>query len=413
MPSYRDTDVLTMVLAGGRGERLLPLTEHRAKPAVPFGGTYRIIDFALSNCINSGLRRVFVLVQYKSLSLQRHLQVAWSFLSRCLDEFIDPVPPQMRINDFWYQGTADAIYQNLYLIEQQRVRPKYVLVLAGDHIYKMNYAAMLEAHMDRRAALTIATIEVDRSSASAFGILECDAESRIVGFEEKPREPKTVPGNPAKCLASMGVYLFETDTLFEVLEKDAQDRQSSHDFGRNVIPAMIETGRVFSYQFRDENKGAAKYWRDIGTIGAYYQASMDLVQVTPELNLYDHDWPVHTFQVRAPPAKFVFAQAHGGGRLGVAVDSMIGAGAIISGGRVQSSILSPWVRVNSYARVENSILFEGVEIGRHCRIRNAIVDKRVRIPEGTVIGYDVAEDRKRYVVSEEGIVVISESFDEE
>jgi glucose-1-phosphate adenylyltransferase len=406
----RESDALIMVLAGGRGERLSPLTENRAKPAVPFGGSYRIIDFTLSNCINSGLRRVFVLVQYKSLSLQRHLQEAWSFLSRPLEEFIDPVPPQMRVNDFWYQGTADAIYQNLYLLEQMSPRPRHVLVLSGDHIYKMNYARMLEAHVANGAALTVATIEVDRADAGAFGILATDAADRIVGFEEKPREPRTIPGNPAKCLASMGVYVFETSALFEVLERDAHDRQSAHDFGRNVIPAMIAERPVFSYQFRDENKGTARYWRDVGTIDAYFQASMDLVKVTPDLNLYDRDWPIRTYHVQAPPPKFVFAQTWEGGRMGTALDSMVAPGAIVSGGRVEQSILSPWVRVHSYARVEQSILFDGVEVGRHCRIRKTIVDKNVRIPDGTVIGYDLAHDRERFVVSDGGVVVLSGSI---
>lgn len=409
----RESDTLTMVLAGGRGERLSPLTEHRAKPAVPFGGTYRIIDFTLSNCINSGLRRVFVLVQYKSLSLQRHLQEAWNFLSRPLDEFIYPVPPQMRVNDFWYQGTADAIYQNLYLIEQMRPPPRQVLVLSGDHIYKMNYARMLEAHIASEAALTVATIEVNRAEASAFGVLETDAAHRIVGFEEKPRNPRPMPENPEKCLASMGVYAFETRTLMEVLERDAHDRNSAHDFGKNVIPGLIAEGRVFSHEFRDENKGTARYWRDVGTIDAYYQASMDLVQVTPALNLYDREWPIRTYHLQAPPPKFVFAQAWAGGRMGAALDSMVAPGAIISGGRVESSILSPWVRVNDHARVESSILFDGVEVGRHCRIRKTIVDKNVRIPDGTVIGYDAAHDRERFVVSEGGVAVLSDSIGDE
>jgi glucose-1-phosphate adenylyltransferase len=412
MPAYRNKDVLTVILAGGRGERLAPLTQNRAKPAVPFGGIYRIIDFTLSNCINSGLRRIAVLVQYRSLLLQQHLHDGWNFLSRAVDEFIEPVPPQQRVSDLWYQGTADAIFQNLYLIE--RLRPKLVLVLSGDHIYKMDYAAMLNFHMAKGAALTVATIEVDKEESPSFGILEVDAEDRIIGFEEKPRkDPKTIPGRPSKCLASMGVYVFDTATLFEVLEGDATNKASSHDFGKNIIPGMIATHPLFSYNFRDENKAAAKYWRDVGTLDAYFQASMDLVQVTPELNLYDREWPIHTAQPQAPPPKFVFAQAYEGGRMGVALDSLVAPGCIISGGRVQSSILSPWVRVNSYARVERSILLEGVEIGRHCRIRNAIIDKNVRLPEGTVIGYDIESDRARCAVSPGGIAVLSERSGEE
>jgi glucose-1-phosphate adenylyltransferase len=412
MASYREKDILTVILAGGRGERLAPLTDNRAKPAVPFGGVYRIIDFTLSNCLNSGLRRVLVLVQYKSLSLQRHLHQGWNFLSRTLDEFIDPVPPQMRVNDLWYQGTADAIYQNLYMIE--RMAPKHVLVLSGDHIYKMNYAPMLESHMARKAALTVATIEIDKSEAHQFGILQIDENERIIGFEEKPKaNPKTIPGEPGKCLASMGVYVFGTDALRRVLEEDAAARGSSHDFGKNIIPGMIGSHPVYSYSFRDENKKAAKYWRDVGTIDAYYHASMDLVHVTPELNLYDPEWPIHTLQPQAPPPKFVFAQSYEGGRMGVALDSMVASGCIISGGRVQNSILSPWVRVNSYARVENSILLEGVEVGRHCRIRNAIIDKNLSIPEGTAIGYDPERDRERWKVSPGGIAVISQRIGEE
>jgi glucose-1-phosphate adenylyltransferase len=400
-----------MVLAGGRGERLLPLTAHRAKPAVPFGGVYRIIDFTLSNCINSGLRRIVVLVQYKSMSLQRHLHEGWNFLSRTVDEFIDSVPPQMRVSDLWYQGTADAIYQNLYLVD--RLKPRLVLVLAGDHIYKMNYAPMLNAHVESGAALTIATIEVDSKQSSSFGILEVDARQRVVGFEEKPKDrPKTVPGDPTKCLASMGVYVFSADALTSVLDTDASLAGSSHDFGKDVIPAMIGREAVYSYAFRDENKKAAKYWRDVGTIDAYFDASMDLVQVTPELNLYDPEWPIHTYQPQAPPPKFVFAQSYEGGRLGAALDSMVSQGCIISGGRVQNSILAPWVRVNSYARVEDSILLEGVIVGRHSRIRRAIIDKNVRIPEGTVIGYDAASDRARCALSAGGVAVLSESLGE-
>ncbi|HVY60539.1 MAG TPA: glucose-1-phosphate adenylyltransferase [Planctomycetota bacterium] len=405
MLPYREKDVLTVILAGGRGERLSPLTAHRAKPAVPFGGVYRIIDFTLSNCINSGLRRIVVLVQYKSLSLTRHLHEGWNFLSRTLDEFIDPVPPQMRTGDSWYRGTADAIFQNLYLV--QRLRPKLVLVLSGDHIYKMNYAEMLSSHVQRKAALTVATIEVDRREASSFGVLEVDEGERIIGFEEKPKDPRPVPGDPSKALASMGIYVFDTEALGRVLEADAAVESSSHDFGKNIIPSMIGREPVYSYNFRDENKAAAKYWRDVGTLDAYWQASMDLVQVTPELNLYDHDWPIHTFQPQGPPPKFVFAQSYEGGRMGVALDSMISQGCIISGGRVQNSILSPWVRVNSYARVEGSILLEGVEIGRHARIRNAIIDKNVRIPDGAVIGFDTADDRQRFAVSPGGIAVVS------
>jgi glucose-1-phosphate adenylyltransferase len=350
---------------------------------------------------------VFVLVQYRSLSLQRHLEEAWGFLPRTLDEFISPVPPQMHEQDHWYQGTANAIYQNLYLVEQMHPRPKRVLVLSGDHIYKMNYAGMLDFHAASGAALTVATIEVDRASASSFGVLEVDPRDRVIGFEEKPLAPRPLPGRPEKSLASMGIYVFETDLLFEVLERDARNTHSSHDFGRDVIPSLIPSGGVFAYQFRDENRGTAQYWRDVGTIDAYFQASMDLVKVTPELNLYDQDWPIRTFQVQAPPPKFVFAQTFEGGQLGVALDSMVSPGAIISGARVQSSILSPWVRVEEHSNVDCAILLDGARVGRHCRIRKAIIDRNATIPDGTVIGFDPEEDRRRYVMSEGGVVVVT------
>ncbi len=401
-------DVLTMVLAGGKGQRLYPLTEDRAKPAVPFGGTYRIIDFTLSNCLNSGLRRIVVLVQYKSLSLNRHIDKAWGFLPRGLDEFVEAVPPQQRVSDKWYEGTADAIFQNLYIVDQ--VGPRYLLVLSGDHIYKMNYAPMLEYHIERRAELTIATIEVAKEEAERFGVLETDADFHVTGFAEKPKTgARTVPGDPSKVYASMGIYLFDTAALHSVLGVDAKHEGSAHDFGKNVIPDMLRDGRrLFAYNFRDENKKTAKYWRDVGTIESYYDASMDLVSVSPLLNLYDEAWPIRTHAPQAPPPKFVFAQEYDGGRLGVALDSMVSPGSIISGGRVKNSILSPWVRVNSFSSVESSILFTGVEIGRHARVRRAIVEKGVKIVEGTEVGYDPDADRaKGYTVSEGGVVVVA------
>ena len=396
--------ILAMILAGGKGERLHPLTIHRAKPAVPFGGIYRIIDFTLSNCINSGIRKIAVLPQYKSLSLDKHLRMAWNLFSGELNEYIISVPPQQRVGEKWYQGTADAIYQNIYMIEKDA--PEHVLVLAGDHIYKMDYAEMFRFHKENKADATVAAIETPRTSATDFGIVEVDNNGRIIGFEEKPRDPRPIPGRPDMAFASMGIYLFNTKTLLEYLKSDAL-RDTAHDFGKNVIPQMMRNARVCAYNFKDENKKEAKYWRDVGTIDAYWEANKDLVSVDPLLNLYDKAWPIRTYQAQNPPAKFVFAQEKKGGRLGIALDSIVAHGCIVSGGRVQNSVLSPNVRVNSYSEVHDSILMENVDIGRHCRIRRAIIDKDVVIPPETEIGYNREEDKKRYHVTPSGIVVIA------
>jgi glucose-1-phosphate adenylyltransferase len=396
--------ILAMILAGGKGKRLNPLTLHRAKPAVPFGGIYRIIDFSLSNCINSGIRKIAVLTQYKSMSLYQHLRLAWNFFSGELNEFIIPVPPQQRVGDRWYQGTADAIYQNIYMIEKDA--PNHLLILAGDHIYKMNYSEMLKFHQEKQADATVAAIEVPREGASSFGVVEVDDGSRIIGFEEKPKDPRPLPGRPDLSFVSMGIYLFNTKKVIEHLRFDAL-RDTSHDFGKNIIPEMLKSSRVYAYNFKDENKKEAKYWRDVGTIDAYWEASMDLVSVDPLLNLYDRAWPIRTYQAQNPPAKFVFAQEEKGGRLGVALDSIVGHGCIISGGRVQNSVLSPNVRVNSYSDVRDAILMENVDVGRHCRIRGAIIDKDVRIPPGSEIGYDKEDDRRRFHITPSGIVVIA------
>ena len=395
--------ILAMILAGGKGERLAPLTTHRAKPAVPFGGIYRIIDFTLSNCINSGLRKIAVLTQYKSLSLDKHLRLGWNIFFSELEEYVISVPPQQRVGEKWYQGTADAIYQNIYMIEKDA--PKHLLVLAGDHVYKMDYAEMFRFHQEQKADATVAAIEVPRDQASAFGIIEVADDCRIVGFEEKPKDPKPIPGRPDMSFVSMGVYLFNTDKVLEHLRFDAL-QETAHDFGRNIVPAMMREARVCAYNFIDKNRKEAKYWRDVGTIDAYWEANMDLVSVDPHLNLYDRAWPIRTFQPQNPPAKFVFAQEKQGGRLGIALDSIVAPGCIVSGGRVQRSVLSSNVRVNSYTDVRESILMENVEIGRHCRIRRAVIDKDVKIPAGTEIGYDLAEDRQRFFVSPGGIVVI-------
>jgi glucose-1-phosphate adenylyltransferase len=403
-------DVLTLILAGGKGTRLEPLTRDRAKPAVPFGGLYRIIDFPLSNCINSDLRRILVLTQYKARSLDRHLAHGWSFLSRELDEYIDVLPPQQRIDENWYKGTADAIYQNIYSIE--KADPRYVLILAGDHIYKMNYGEMIRSHIDRGADLTVGCITVPRMEGVSFGVMDVDKEDRVRGFLEKPADPPCLPNSPHECLASMGIYVFSAKIMYELLFEDAAHQESDHDFGKNIIPGILRTQRVYAYRFRDANRKAVPYWRDVGTLDAYYQANMDLIEIDPVLNLYDRDWMIRTAQAQMPPPKFVFCddgpREHA--RRGEAHDSMVCQGCIVSGGHVRRSILSPNVRVNSFAQVDSSILFEGVDVGRHCRIRRTIVDKDVKIPPNTTVGYDLEEDRRRgFVVSEQGVVVIAKA----
>ena len=395
-------DTLVCLLAGGPGERLYPLTRDRAKPAVPFGGIYRIVDITLSNCINSDLRRIFVLTQYKALSLNRHIREGWSILAGELGEFVQILPPMMRVGEHWYRGTADAIYQNLYSIGSEPC--KYVLILSGDHVYKMNYQLMVRQHIDAGADITVGAIEFDRTEASRFGVMELDPYDRIIGWEEKPAKPKPSPKNPEKSQVSMGIYCFNLDFLMRTLMADAQDPLSGHDFGRDVIPKLIDKHRVYAYNFVDENRKEATYWRDIGTIEAYHEANMDLVAVSPIFNLYDDHWPIRTYQRQTPPAKFVFAEE--GRRMGIAVDSIVSMGSIISGGRVTHSIVSPDVRVNSYSDVENSILFAHVNIGRYARIRRAIIDRHIQIPEHTEIGFNLEEDRQKYHVSDTGIVVV-------
>jgi glucose-1-phosphate adenylyltransferase len=395
-------DTLVCLLAGGAGERLYPLTRDRAKPAVHFGGIYRIIDITLSNCVNSGLRHIFVITQYKALSLNRHLREGWYMLSHEMGEFVQVLPPMKRVGESWYQGTADAIYQNLYSIGSEP--SKYVLILSGDHVYKMDYMRMLQQHLDAGAEATIGTLEYDLSEASRFGVLEADATGRIVGWEEKPAHPKPSAWNPSKCNVSMGIYCFNRELLIEAMMADADDPSSTHDFGRDVVPKLIENHRIFVYPFVDENKKQAQYWRDIGTIEAYYEANMDLVSVSPVFNLYDKEWPLRTYQRQYPPAKFVFAES--GRRMGTAVDSIVSSGCIVSGGRVSNSLLSFDVRVNSYSEVDGCIVFPHVDIGRRSRIRRAIIDRNIHVPEGSVIGYDLEEDRKKYHVTETGIVVV-------
>ena len=395
--------LLTFIMAGGKGERLLPLTKDRAKPAVPFGGTYRIIDFTLSNCINSGIRKIHVLIQYKSSSLQHHLRMGWSIFHSELGEYIDVIPAQQRTGDHWYLGTADAIYQNMNAIKDEG--PDQILVLAGDHVYKMNYAEMAAFHQAREADVTVGVIEMEQEKATGFGIVEVDAQGRIVGFEEKPSNPTTIPGEPGKCYVSMGIYLFNRAWLEDALITDARRRESHHDFGRDVIPAATRNAKVVAYNFQDENKHEAKYWRDIGTLDAYYEANMDLVQVTPQFNLYDREWPIRTYHEQWPPAKTVFAD-EATGRVGTVLDSLVSNGCIISGGRVERCVLAPDVRVNSFADVQNAILMEHVDVGRYAKIRRAIIDKDVVIPRYVEIGYNREEDRRRFQVTESGIVVV-------
>jgi glucose-1-phosphate adenylyltransferase len=394
-------NAIGVLLAGGQGERLWPLTRDRAKPAVPFGGVYRIIDITLSNCLNSELRRVFVLTQYKALSLNRHVRRGWSVLMG-FGEFIEVLPPQMRVSQHWYRGTADAVYQNIYSIGSEQ--SNYVFILSGDHIYKMNYQKMLEQHVETGADVTVATFEVDTASAAKrFGVIETDKDWRIIGFEEKPAGPKESPIHPGKVNASMGVYLFNTHLLVPILIDDAESPTSSHDFGKDIIPRIIGKHRVFAYNFRDENKKENSYWRDVGTVDAYHEANMDLCAVSPVFNLYDKSWPLQTWQQQYPPAKFVFGEPQ---RMGVAVDSVVAGGSIVSGGRVSNCVLGYDVRINSYCELEETIIFNHVNVGRHSRIRRAIIDRHVTLPEGTVIGFDAEADRSRYSVSDGGIVVV-------
>jgi glucose-1-phosphate adenylyltransferase len=399
-------DTLGVLLAGGAGERLYPLTRDRAKPAVTFGGIYRIIDITLSNCINSELRRVYILTQYKALSLNRHIREGWNILGREVNEFVEVLPPMKRVSDQWYQGTADAVYQNIYSIGSEQ--PKHVLILSGDHIYKMNYELMLKQHEDSGADVTLGTIQIDPEETYRFGVVEVDRDNRITGFEEKPKTTKLrSPVNPEKVSGSMGIYIFNTDVLIPVLLKDAEDPNSSHDFGKDILPKMANDYRVYAYDFVDENKKEALYWRDVGTLEAYYEANMDIVSVSPVFNLYDEHWPIRTHQRQYPPAKFVFNEQ---GRTGSAVDSIIAMGCIVSGSLVKTSILSPDVRVNSYSEIDSSILFSHVNVGRHCRIRRAIIDRDVHIPEGTTIGFDPEADRQRYFVTDSGITVVTRDY---
>ncbi|MCB1857661.1 MAG: glucose-1-phosphate adenylyltransferase [Gammaproteobacteria bacterium] len=395
---------LALVLAGGRGSRLYELTSWRAKPAVPFGGKFRIIDFPLSNAVNSGIRRVGVLTQYKAHSLVKHLGRGWSGFKSELGEFVEVFPASQRVDNDWYQGTADAVYQNLDIIRPGN--PDYVLIMSGDHIYKMDYGSMLAFHNENEADMSISCLEVPvAEAAGTFGVIEVDANNRVVGFEEKPLEPRSIPGRPGYCLASMGNYIFNTQFLYQQLIIDADDEDSEHDFGKNIIPRIIDDHRIFAFPFRDINTGERAYWRDVGTLDAFWEANMELLSVTPELNLYDSIWPILTDQAQLPPAKFVFNDDD---RRGMAVDSMVSGGCVISGAKLDRALLFSNVKVHSFATVQETVVLPEVEIGRSARITNAILDRGCHIPEGTVIGEDQEQDRKNgFRVTEKGIVLVT------
>ncbi len=395
-------NTLALILAGGRGSRLKHLTQWAAKPAVSFGGKFRIIDFPLSNCINSGIRQVGVLTQYKAHSLILHIQRGWGFLRGEFGEFVELLPAQQRIENSWYAGTADAVYQNLDILRMHD--PEYVLLLAGDHVYKMDYGAMIARHVESGADMTIGCLEVDLETAKSFGVMAVDEENRIHEFAEKPDQPKSVPGNDKVALASMGIYVFNRKFLFEQLIKDADMPSSTHDFGNDIIPNVIENYRVIAYPFRNEESNTQAYWRDVGTVDAYWEANQELIGVTPPLNLYDKSWPIWTYQEQLPPAKFVFDDDE---RRGMAVDSMISGGCVVSGAVVRHTLLFSNVRVNSYSTVEDSVVLPNVVIGRNCRIRKAIIADNCNIPEGTIIGEDAEMDARRFHLSEGGVVLVT------
>jgi glucose-1-phosphate adenylyltransferase len=395
-------DTLALILAGGRGSRLKHMTLWRAKPAVPFGGKFRIIDFPLSNCINSGIRRIGVPTQYKAHSLIRHIQKGWGFLRGEFGEFIELLPAQQRIETSWYTGTADAVYQNLDIIRNHN--PSYVLILAGDHVYKMDYGPMIAHHVGHGADMTVGCIEVPVEKATAFGVMKVDEEGRVCGFQEKPEHPEPVPGRTDVALASMGIYVFNTSFLYDQLIKDADLSTSNHDFGKDIIPAAIDKCRVMAYPFRDVQSGRQAYWRDVGTVDAFWEANLELIAVSPELNLYDEEWPIWTYQEQLPPAKFVF---NDDGRRGMAVDSMVSGGCVISGATVNHSLLFSNVKVHSFARVDTSVVLPSVDIGRYARITKAVIDKGCRIPPGMVIGEDEEEDAKRFYITPQGVRLVT------
>ncbi len=403
MPLHQELkDTLTMILAGGKGERLQPLTRIRSKPAVPFGGAYRIIDFTLSNCIHSGLRRIFLLTQYQARSLEDHIRFGWNFLPRRLEQFISVMPPHHSSGEEkWYEGTADAVYQNIDQIEE--ARPKHVLILAGDHIYKMDYSRLLREHLIHRSSLTIGAVRIPIADASRFGVFQVDSRNRVLEFQEKPKQPKPIPGDPEHCLASMGIYVFEANELIKRLRRDAEmGAESSHDFGKDIIPKMIQEVPVYVHKFEAPD-GSEPYWRDVGTLDAYFDANFDLLSVTPQFNLYDWDWPIYTLWHNDPPAKTVFSEPQ---RRAEVLDSLLCPGVVVSGAAVRRSILSNRVFADEHAVIEDAIVFGNARIGKGARIRRAIIDKWVQIPDGFEVGYDLEKDRQRFVVSDSGIVVV-------
>ncbi|MDQ1345749.1 MAG: glucose-phosphate adenylyltransferase [Pseudomonadota bacterium] len=393
---------LAVIMAGGRGERLRDLTEDRCKPATPFGGKFRIIDFALSNCVNSGIRQISVLTQYKAHSLIQHIQRGWGYLRGEFGEFVELIPAQQRRGGDWYQGTADALWQNMDLIRAHR--PLHVLVLAGDHIYKMDYGPMIGFHVEKEADITVGVVEVPIDRSREFGVLTVDESNRVLRFQEKPTDPSPIPGRPDTVLASMGIYVFNPRLLERLLRADAEDPNSAHDFGRNIVPDSIDKLRVFAYPFEDVRTKAQNYWRDVGTVDAYYEANMELVQVSPELNIYDEQWPIWTYQEQLPPAKFVFDDDD---RRGAAIDSMVSGGCIISGSRVKNSLLFSQVRVHDYSSIDSSVLLPRVRVGERCVIRRAIIDSGALIPDGMQIGVDPAADAERFYVTESGVVLVT------
>ncbi len=407
--SVRDIKrTLVFLLAGGKGQRLYPLTEERAKPAVPFGGKYRIIDFTLSNCVNSGFRKILVATQYKSASLSRHLAVGWNFLSGMFGEYIMDIPPQQRFGERWYTGTADAVFQNLYFVDREKA--KFVIVLSGDHIYQMDYREMLTYHISHKADITIGAILVQKSRASAFGVMHVDSSNRIIAFKEKPKDPPEIPDKPGYSLASMGIYVFNAETLKKLLIHDAEISTSSHDFGKDVIPyAIHHSYSVYAYRFIDEN-GKEKYWQDVGTIDSFYEANMDLLSPIPKLNLYDKEWPIFTHARQYPPVKFASVNRNGKEIYGNATNSLLGDGSIVVGANVHHSVIFPNVRIDEGSEISDSIIFNDCVIGKNVKIRRTIIDKLVNVPDGEVIGFNVEVDKKRFHVSPSGIVVIPRGY---
>ncbi len=396
--------ILAMILAGGKGERLYPLTRDRAKPSVPFGGAYRIIDFTISNCINSDVRKIYIMTQYKSLSLDRHIQRAWNAFNGRFGEFVYIIHAQQRVNENWYKGTADAIYQNFYTLQQEK--PDLVMVLSGDHIYKMDYRDMIDSHIRKKADLTIATMEMAKQYSKEFGVVQTSKTGQVKGFQEKPVKPATVPGKPDSILSNMGIYIFNTDVLVKRLIENARKPDTQHDFGKNVIPSMLKTDRIFAYSFTDAQSHQSGYWRDVGTIEAYYEANMDLLEEKPQSNLFDNKWPIFTSEKQAAPAKVCGFEQKDGQLYGVLLNSIISRGCLINRAHIKHSILSPNIRVGQYSVIQDSILLDNVTIGENCKIRCAIIDKGVKISDGTEIGYNPKKDAQKGTISDSGIVVI-------